>query len=57
MSTPTTRRFPRSTVEAWPNKHPYAIERYSNTETVLGWLLAGAIGIGFGLALVAWWSA
>lgn len=57
MSTPTTRRFPRSTVEAWPNKHPYAIERYSNTENILGWLLAGAIGIGFGLALVAWWSA
>lgn len=23
----TTRRYPRTTLEAWPNRHPYAIER------------------------------
>lgn len=55
----TTRRFPRTLNEAFPHdaRHAYAIQRVSRTDTVLGWLLAGAMGVGLGLALVAWWSA
>ena len=25
---PTTKKFPRSTLEAWPNRHPYCVEHY-----------------------------
>lgn len=26
--TPTVRRHPRSVMEAWPDRHPYAVEHY-----------------------------
>jgi hypothetical protein len=60
MSTPTTRKFPRTMAEAFPSdaRHAYAIERTSRRmESVGSVLLACAIGIGFALALVHWWSA
>lgn len=56
----TTRRFPRSLQEAFPQDRQwaYAIERYSNrTEQVGSVLLACAIGLGLALALVHWWAA
>lgn len=52
----TTRRFPRSTLEAWPNRHPYAVEHYSRrTERALDLILACAIALGLAAALIAWW--
>lgn len=56
----TTRRFPRSLQEAFPQDRQwaYAVERYSRrTEQVGGVLLAVAIGLGLALALVHWWAA
>lgn len=60
MSTPTTRRYPRTLVEAFPAdaRHAYAIERGSRRFDGVGnVLLACAIGIGLALALAHWWSA
>lgn len=59
MSTPTTRRYPRTLAEAFPHdaRHAYAVERSSRFDQVSGVLLAVAIGIGLALALVHWWSA
>lgn len=56
----TTRRFPRSLQEAFPQDREwaYAIERHSNRYDQVGSvLLACAIGLGLALALVHWWSA
>jgi len=56
----TTRRFPRSLQEAFPQDRQwaYAVERYSNRYDQVGSvLLAVAIGLGLALALVHWWSA
>ena len=56
----TTRRFPRSLQEAFPQDRQwaYAVERYSRrTEQVGSVLLAVAIALGLALALVHWWAA
>ncbi len=55
----TTRRFPRSLQEAFPQDRQwaYAIERSSRRmESVGSVLLAVAIGLGLALALVHWWA-
>ena len=59
MSTPTTRKFPRTMAEAFPSdaRHAYAIEHSRRFNAVGSVLLAIAIGLGLGLALVAWWGA
>lgn len=58
MSTPTTRKFPRTLQEAFPQERAYAIERSSRRMDAVGSvLLAVAIGLGLALALVHWWSA
>lgn len=56
----TTRRYPRTMQEAFPRdaQWAYAVERTdTRVEALAGVVLAAAIGIGFGLALVAWWAA
>jgi hypothetical protein len=41
-------------------QHPYMDERHerlsNRADAALSFLLALAIGVGFGLALVAWWT-
>lgn len=32
----TTRRFPRSTLEAWPDRHPYCVEHYRSDRVAFG---------------------
>jgi hypothetical protein len=57
VTNPTTRRFPRTTLEAWPNRHPYSVERYSRrSELALDITLAVILGVAFGLSLVVWWA-
>ena len=59
MSTPTTRRYPRTLAEAFPAdaRHAYAIERGSRRiDSVGSVLLACALGLMLALALVHWWS-
>lgn len=57
----TTRRFPRTLAEAFPDERAFAIERHArpmrNAERIAGWLLASAMGGLLAVALVAWWSA
>jgi hypothetical protein len=48
----TIRRYPRTSLEAWPERHPYAIERCRPVRAVIMDLaLAAAIGIGLGLVV------
>jgi hypothetical protein len=52
-----TRRYPRTTLEAWPTRHPYCLERPAPRMSLMGDIaLACAIGVGFGLLLAVWWS-
>jgi hypothetical protein len=56
----TTRKFPRTLQEAFPQDRQwaYAVERTSRRMDAVGSvLLACAIGLGLALALVHWWSA
>lgn len=39
---PTTKKFPRTTLEAWPNRHPYCVEHYRKLGSV-GWEIAGVL--------------
>ena len=39
---PTTKRFPRTTLEAWPNRHPYSVEHYRKPVGA-GWEIAGVL--------------
>lgn len=61
MSFPTTRRFPRSLSDAFPDSRAVATEgnphRVSLTERISDVLLAVAIGVVLAVALAAWWSA
>lgn len=60
MSTPTTRRYPRTMAEAFPRdpRHAYPIEAYKQErfDAVASVLLAIAIGVAGAVLLVAWWS-
>ena len=56
----TTRKFPRTLQEAFPQDRQwaYAVERHSRrTEQVGSVLLASLIGIVLALALAHWWAA
>ncbi len=63
MSAPntTTRRYPRTLAEAFPDERFFAIERHTRpmrtAERAAGWLLATALGSLLAIALVSWWSA
>ena len=39
---PTTKRFPRTTLEAWPNRHPYCVEHHRRLSSI-GWEIAGVL--------------
>jgi hypothetical protein len=55
VSWPTTRRHPRSLAEAFPDERACAIEHHRALpvlDWVLGVLLAVAVAIGLGIALV-----
>ena len=51
-----TRRFPRTTLEAWPTRHPYCLERPAPRMSLGDIALACVLGAGFGLLLAVWWS-
>lgn len=54
-----TRRYPRSTAEAFPTGPQYgcAIEKpYHSWEPAAGYALAIVIGVSLAAALVKWWS-
>lgn len=38
----TTKRFPRTMLEAWPNRHPYCVEHYKPLRSA-GWEIAGVL--------------
>lgn len=53
----TTRRFARTTLEAWPDRHPYCVERYSRrSELAMDIALAVILGVVFGISLALWWG-
>lgn len=52
----TTRRFARTTLEAWPHKHPYCVERPAPRMSLADIFLACVLGVGFGLMLAIWWA-
>lgn len=52
----TTRRHPRTVLEAWPNRHPYCVERPQRHDKLMGALLAIALGLGFGACVAIWWA-
>lgn len=61
MPCPTTRRFPRTLREAFPQDKQWAYpveasHRHERFEQIGSVLLAVAIGLGFALMLVHWWS-
>lgn len=49
----TSRRYPRTTLEAWPTRYPRSIERYRRplADAVASVLLASVIGAGMALVL------
>ncbi len=51
-----TRRYPRTTLEAWPARHPYCLEVPSKRMSLGDIALACAIGAAFGLLLAVWWA-
>ena len=57
----TTRRYPRSTMEAWPDRHPYCIEAPPATERIAGAIFGAAVIGGLvltvALVLVRWAAA
>jgi hypothetical protein len=57
MLNTTTRKFPRSVLEAWPHRHPYCIERCPPPRA-RGWriVLATLIGVAVGTLAAIWWS-
>ena len=53
---PTTKRFPRTTLEAWPNRHPYCVEHHRRLSSI-GWEIAGVlvtVAVRWGVQAVAW---
>jgi hypothetical protein len=53
---PTTRRHPRTLLEAWPHRHPYCIE--CPPPRIRWWriVLATFIGAAVGTLAAIWWS-
>jgi hypothetical protein len=49
----TSRRYPRTTLEAWPTRYPHSVERYRRplADAVASVLLACTIGAGLVLVL------
>lgn len=45
----TTRRYPRTTLEAWPTRHPYAIERTVKPVSFKGVVFFCTIGVALGI--------
>jgi len=45
----TTRRYPRTTLEAWPTQHPYAIERTVKPVSFKGVVFFCTIGVALGI--------
>lgn len=52
----TTRRHPRTVLEAWPNRHPYCVERPAPRLSLADVFLACVLGVGFALMLAIWWA-
>jgi len=52
----TTRRHPRTVLEAWPDRHPYCVERPAPRLSLADIFLACVLGAGFGLMLAVWWA-
>ncbi len=45
----TTRRYPRTMLEAWPTRHPYAIERTVKPVSFKGVVFFCTIGVALGI--------
>jgi len=53
---PTTRRYPRTVLEAWPGRHPYCVERPAPRLSLGDVALACFIGVAFGTLVAIWWA-
>ena len=53
---PTTRRYPRTVLEAWPHRHPYCVEVPSKRLSLGSIVLATFIGVSFGTLIAIWWA-
>ena len=53
---PTTKRFPRTTLEAWPDRHPYCVEHYKSDRIligdIVGFVVIAAMSVLIGVAWV-----
>jgi hypothetical protein len=56
MLNTTTRKFPRTVLEAWPHRHPYCIERCPPRIRWERIALATFIGVACGTFIAVWWS-
>jgi len=56
MLNTTTRKFPRTVLEAWPHRHPYCIERCPPRIRWGRIVLATFIGVTVGTLAAIWWS-
>jgi hypothetical protein len=56
MLNTTTRKFPRTVLEAWPHRHPYCIERCPPRIRWVRIVLATFIGVACGTLIAIWWS-
>ena len=54
--TPTTRRYPRTVLEAWPHRHPYCVEVPSKRLSLGSIVLATFIGVACGTLIAIWWA-
>ena len=52
----TTRRHPRSMLEAWPHRHPYCIECPTQRVHWGRIVLATFIGVAVGTLAAIWWA-
>jgi len=56
MLNTTTRKFPRTVLEAWPHRHPYCTERCPPRIRWGRIVLATFIGVACGTLIAIWWS-
>jgi hypothetical protein len=52
----TTRRYPRTMLEAWPTHYPYAVERTVKPVSFRGAVLLCVVGIALGLVSSLLWQ-
>jgi hypothetical protein len=52
----TTRRYPRTVLEAWPHRHPYCIECPTQRVHWGRIVLATFIGVAVGTLAAIWWA-